>query len=184
MKNIILIILSALLVINLSAQEVRKDNYPKILDKLVLDFGAMPMSIQLIGEHKLNSYSISLGYQITDNFDLRINNDMFNVIGPSITDGFKVISYEKVLAFSLGANYRVLRGKGDSFMKNTSLALVGKLGFGLNREYMEQNAFFYDFSVRGYLGKIPYVGIGINQIYFDVLDDSLLSLYFTFGIDI
>jgi len=184
MKNIILIILSALLIINLSAQEVKKDNYPKILDKLVLDFGAMPMSAPMTGEFNLNSYSISLGYQITDNFDLRINNDMFNIIGPSYIGDIKVFPYGKVLAFSLGANYRVLRGKGDSFMKNTSLALVGKLGFGLNREFMEQDAFFYDFSVRAYLGKIPYVGIGINQIYFDVLDDSLLSLYFTFGIDI
>ncbi len=177
----------------MNAQTEKADDYPKLLEKLVLDIGTMPVCISnpgVPGIRGMHSYSIALGYQLTNKLDLRINNELYHFVPYLNTsdDGLYFggrPTYDRLWAWSLGANYKAFKGKSGTYMEKTSLAFVGKVGFGLFAENNWNEAIYYDLSVRGYLGKIPYIGLGINQIFVDDLSYSyMLSFYFTFGLDI
>ncbi|HIE15657.1 MAG TPA: hypothetical protein EYP69_01910 [Bacteroidales bacterium] len=187
MRTIYSIIIATLITFNLNAQKEKVDNYPKLFKKLVLDIGAVPISISNSNYYKISSYSLGLGYQVTNNFDIRINNEIFTLSEKYDFGGYSSLAdktYRNLWNISLGANYKVLNGKSGTRMENTSLSFVGKFGAGISTEFMEQETLFYDLSVRGYLGRTPYIGIGVNRTFSDYyINRSIMSLYLSFGID-
>jgi hypothetical protein len=180
MKRFFLIIVSTLIVLNLNAQKYTETNYPKLFQKLVLDIGAVPLSVPVNDNVRMSAYNFSLGYQFTKSLDIRLNADVFHQYKymPHI-----FYLYHRILGLSLGANFNAFKGKSGSFLEKTSLGFVGKFGVGVAPE-MEQESIFYDFSARTYFGNIPYVSLGINHQFYDSsYRSNLVSLYVSFGLD-
>lgn len=183
MKRIIWIIVSTLIVGTINAQEKDANNQIKLFQKLVLDVGATPLSTSFGDNPQLTSYNFSIGYQIIERLDVRLNLDVLNNFEKSKVNG-SAYNYERLLGMSLGLGCTALKGKSDTFIKNTRLGFVGKFGAGINPDSSEQESLFFDIAARAYLGNIPYIGFGINHQITDIFNGSdFTSLYFTFGID-
>ena len=184
MKRKFLIYITALCVINLSAQNDDEVNHPKLLQKLALDIGAIPISVTTGDHPNLSSYSFVLGYQVVKRLDLRINADVFNLFENESDNLNDYDLYERLIGLSLGVKYSVFKGNKYSFIDRASPKFVGKFGVGISPEYSEHESFFYDFSVRACIGSVPYIGIGINQqLYFSIFKSNLSSFYISFGLD-
>jgi hypothetical protein len=184
MKKIILILVSTIIMCNLFAQKENEIGQQKLLQKLVLDIGATPLSTSFGNNPQLTSYNFSIGYQVIKRLDVRLNLDLLNIFEENSEVNNNLNYYEKLLGLSLGIGCNVLKGKEDSFFKNTSLGFVGKFGAGIAPESREQESLFFDISARAHLGKTPYIGLGINHQITDIfMGEDFTSLYFTFGID-
>lgn len=183
MKRIIWIVVSTLIVGNIYAQEKDLNDQIKLFQKLVLDVGATPLSTSFGDNPQMTSYNFTLGYQIIERLDVRLNLDILNIYEKN-SQVNSPNYYERLMGMSIGLGCIALKGKSDTFFKNTRLGFVGKFGAGISPESSEQESLFFDISARAYLGKIPYIGLGINHQITDIFNGSdFTSLYFTFGID-
>lgn len=184
MKRIIWIVVSTLIVGTINAQDKDVNDQIKLFQKLVLDVGATPLSASFGDNPQLTSYNFAIGYQIIERLDVRLNLDVLNNFEKNSEVNSSSYYYERLLGMSLGLSCIALKGKSDTFFKNTRLGFVGKFGAGISPESSEQESLFFDISARVYLGKIPYIGLGINHQITDIFNGSdFTSLYFTFGID-
>jgi hypothetical protein len=179
MKRFFLIIVSTLIVVNLNAQRYNDANYPKLFQKLVLDLGAIPLSVPVNDNVRMTAYNFSLGYQFTKRLDIRMNADVFHQYKYM---PYVFFLYDRILGLSLGANFNAFKGKSGTLLEKTSLGFLGKFGVGVAEK--EQQSLFYDFSARTYFGNIPYVSLGINHQFYDSsYRSNLVSLYVSFGLD-
>jgi len=183
MKRTIFLVISTLIMGNLHAQKKIETSQPKLFQKLVVDVGAVPLSTSF-GNPQMTSYIFSLGYQVIKRLDVRLNLDLFNVFDKNREVNSSSNYCERLFGLSLGLGYSALKGKGDTFFKNTNLGFVGKFGAGIISESREQESLFFDISARAHISTIPYIGLGINhQMYFSTIEPDLTSLYLAFGID-
>lgn len=181
MKKIIMILVSTLVIGNLLAQKEGEINQPKLFQKLVLDIGATPLSSSFGDNLQMTTYNFALGYQVIKRLDLRLNLDVLNIFEENINLNY----YERLLGLSFGIGCIAFYGKEETFFKNTSLGFVGKFGAGIEPQSRMQESLFFDISTRAYLGKTPYIGLGINYQITDIfMGADFASLYFTFGIDL
>ncbi|MFA5647523.1 MAG: hypothetical protein WC951_04360 [Bacteroidales bacterium] len=186
MKRLFLTAIAASMMLNLSAQRYNETEYPKIFQKLVLDIGATPFSVPIEGNSKISTYNFSLGYQIGKKADIRFNADILNQFENYYTSPNTSGIYfsGRLVNLSLGTSVNIFNGKNDSFLKNISSNLVGKLGIGISPEHKEQESIFYDVSFRTYFGNIPYIGLGINhQMYGSSYKPNSANIYISFGLD-
>jgi hypothetical protein len=184
MKKIILILVSTIIMCNLFAQKEDEIGQQKLFQKLVLDIGATPLSTSFGDNPQLTSYNFSIGYQVIKRLDVRLSLDLLNIFEENSEVNSNLNSYERLLGLSIGLGCIALKGKDDTFFKNTSLGFVGKFGAGIAPESREQESLFFDISARAHLGKTPYIGLGINHQITDIfMGEDFTSLYFTFGID-
>jgi hypothetical protein len=185
MKRTYLIILPILVIGNLFAQEQDDIAQHKLLQKIVIDIGATPLSKSFGDNPHMTSYNFSLGYQINKRLDLRLNLDILNIFSEEINEWNRTLNiYERLLGPSIGIGFIAFNGKDDTFLKNKSLGFVGKFGVGIEPQSRMQESLFFDISTRAYLGKIPFIAIGINRQITDVFKGSdFTSLYLAFGIN-
>lgn len=184
MKKFMLIFVFTLIIRTLLAQNTAENVQPKLFNKLVLDLGATPASISFGDNTQMTSYNFALGYQVIKRLDIRLNMDVMNFFDNNDQEGSNQKYYERLLGLSIGIGFIAIKGKEDSFFKNTNLGFVGKFGAGIEPASNEQKSLFFDISARAHLGKIPYFGLGINHQISDVFTGSdFTSLYFSFGID-
>ena len=108
--------------------------------------------------------------------------DVMNIFDKSDQGNNNSGYYERLLGLSFGIGAIVLKGKEDSFLKNTNLGFVGKSGAGIDPVSQEQESLFFDISARIHLGMVPYIAAGINRQITDVfMGKDFTSLYFSFG---
>ncbi len=177
-------LIAVLLVVSISliAQGQEKDANFKPFNKIVLDLSGTPLSITNADDMQLYAYGLAMGYQFNDRIDIRINVDQF--IFSYKFDDLNSDRYlvDRLIGLSLGSNITVFKPKDDSFFANSTLGLVGKFGAGISPKYREQESLFYDLSLRANIGKVPYIGLGVNHQFGDILIENDISLYFTFGL--
>ncbi len=181
------VLITVLLVASASliAKSQDKDASFKPFNKIVLDLGAVPMSITNTDDMQFYAYSLALGYQFNDRIDIRINVDQFNFSYQNYEFMSERYSAERLIGLSIGSNVTVFRPKKDSFFANSTLGLVGKFGAGISPKYKEQESLFGDLSLRANIGKVPYFGLGVNyQFYGNTYKENHIGLYFTFGLNI
>lgn len=185
MKRIILIVVSSLIVSSLIAQNEENIIKTNLFQKLVLDVGAAPLGMTTGNNLNLSSYNYTLGYQITNSFDLRINFDVFTLFGSHPYQNGDIDIHDRFVGLSLGTKFIAYKGKNDSFMENKSIAFVGKFGVSMFPEQYKIEYFLSDISARAYLGKVPYFGLGYSyhKGLFSTLYDFSNSFYINFGLD-
>lgn len=191
MKKSFLIFVSTIIMLSVSAQNEESTGVQKVFQKLVLDVGAAPFSKSIDDERQMYYYNFGLGYQVIKRVDVRLCIDIFDLHNSDYYESpFEYSRSEdacdRLWGMSLGVNYKAFKGKKGTFLDNTSVAFMGKFGTAITVKYSEQESWFYDFSTRLYIGRIPYFGVGINHQNFDTFfgeDSDFTSLYLVFGMD-